>query len=209
MEWREFLRPNKRKIKIALIVFLIFPAPTYNIMRFSCIMSIGCFPITFAPPFGVISELFQLSTNPDARQHLQVNPTYYSIVFSIYVILFGLSYILSCWFVRKGYEGHDMFMVLVFVILIGMAILNVINGFLDSNFVAQGYYVDPYDRCETYCQTFSARYSSVETALIATQSSEFCQDPNPYDSIDGNCVEHIGECEISLTDGTTITVGCD
>lgn len=209
MEWREFLRPTRNRIKLSIIIFLIFPAPTYNTMvKWGSFMCQG--PDTIISPLGVVIEVFQLTTNQDARQHLQVNPAYYDIIFPLYIVLLIVSYVISCWFVKRGYQAHDMFVSLAIIFLFVVIILNTLNSFLEQNFAVPecSIYFDPYNKCEVYCQSLSARYSSNETALIAARDGNFCRDPYLYDSIDGNCMDYVGECEVMLVDGTSVVVDC-
>ena len=70
---------------------------------------------------------------------------------------------------------------------------------------------DGYSFCEILCEDLSAReFVNLEHLLNHFENViPFCQDPRTDDSIDGDCRDYIGECEVILRNGTTVMVGCD
>jgi len=91
MDWKEFFRPTKWKIFLAIIIFLVMPGPYFGL----CPSAIGAGCQIVNPFFGVWFLLEARYVN---------NPSALLIIILIAVMLFIIDYTLSCLIVKVFFK---------------------------------------------------------------------------------------------------------
>ena len=94
MNWKEFLKPDKRKIVLAIILFGLVPFPMYS--GFDCSRR-PCLPIVkIGPSIGIINLMFFLFARNDKEIFPQEYPELALYPLILFLLQIIISYVLSC-----------------------------------------------------------------------------------------------------------------